>query len=420
MKRAKKAKSKMRRRAKNGWFAVWAFVVFFLVYITASFVFSAGSSISTTVVKSGSVEDSVFAKGYVFKDSVVIKSPSAGYVDCLLEDEEKAEKGQAVVAVYKDEGNAGIKKEIQQLDEKIENLEKNIKYKSAIDEDSAKKEQIISGGLKSLGVLSDRRDISGVYDVKKEIDAMLSKNGTNENSEAELATLKSQKSELEKSLSEKANIIYAETAGCFTPTVDGGEELFSASKLEKEGINHSYIKQLESLKLKNAVTSKTEAGAPVGKITDNFKWYLAVEISAAESELLKKGDEIKIRFPEYDSASVAGTVTSISGEEDGKVIVTVRSNKYIKSVYKISKADVQLIKNVYSGIKIPQEALRIVDGKKGVYVRRGNMVKFFSIEIKYTDDEWVITPENEQGNGLKLYDEVIVSGRNLYDNKIIE
>ena len=416
----KQKKAKKKHRSKNGWFAIGAIVVFFLVYITASFVFSAGSSVTTKVVKNGSVEDSLFAKGYVFKNATVLTSPSAGYIDCLKEDEERAEKGEAVAAVYKNEADAVLKEEIRSVDEKIENLEKNIKYKSAVDEDSAKKEQVIATTLKSLGAYSDKRDIESVVAAKKEIDALLSKSTSSADEKKELEDLKAKKIALSQSLQAKADIIYAGSAGCFTPTVDGGEELLSASRLEKEGINHNYIKQLEGTDFKNLVSSKVEAGDFVGKIVDNFKWYLAAKIPVAESELIKKGDEIKIRFPEYDSASVVGEVVSISAEDSGEVVVVVRSNKYLKSVYKISKADVQLIKNVYKGIKIPQEALRIVDGKKGVYVRRGNLVKFFPIEIKYSDDEWVITPENEQGNGLKLYDEVIVKGRNLYDNKIIE
>lgn len=416
----KQEKTKKKRRAKNGWFAVGAFVVFFLVYLTASFVFSAGNSITTTVVKSGSVEDSLYASGYVFKDCIIVNSPSEGYIDCLKEDEERAEKGEAIVAVYKNNVDAGLKGEIRKLDEKISNLEKSIKFKSAADEDDAKKEQIISGGLKSLGALSDRRDISGVLAVKKDIDTLLSKKDEGENSSKELESLKSERAGLLKRLTNNADIIYASAAGCFTPTVDGMEELLSAARLEKEGISHKYIEELNKKKPKNEVAQHVSSGGAVGKIVDNFKWYLAVEVPVAESELIKKGDEVKIRFPEYDSSSVVGTIVSISAEENGKVIVTVKSNKYIDSVYKISKADVQLIKNTYKGIKIPQEALRIVDGKKGVYVRRGNMVKFFPIEIKYTDSEWVITPEKDEGEGLKLYDEVVVKGRGLYDNKVIE
>ncbi len=416
----KQEKTKKKRRAKNGWFAVGAFVVFFLVYLTASFVFSAGNSITTTVVKNGSVEDSLYAPGYIFKDCIIVNSPSEGYIDCLKEDEERAEKGEAIVAVYKNNVDAGLKGEIRKLDEKISNLEKSIKFKSAADEDDAKKEQIISGGLKSLGALSDRRDISGVLAVKKDIDTLLSKKDEGENSSKELESLKSERAGLLKRLTDNADIIYASAAGCFTPTVDGMEELLSAARLEKEGISHKYIEELNKKKPKNEVAQHVSSGGAVGKIVDNFKWYLVVEVPVAESELIKKGDEVKIRFPEYDSSSVVGTIVSISAEENGKVIVTVKSNKYIDSVYKISKADVQLIKNTYKGIKIPQEALRIVDGKKGVYVRRGNMVKFFPIEIKYTDSEWVITPEKDEGEGLKLYDEVVVKGRGLYDNKVIE
>ena len=71
---------------------------------------------------------------------------------------------------------------------------------------------------------------------------------------------------------------------------------------------------------------------------------------------------------------------------------------------------ISLIKNKYSGLKIPVEALRVNDGKTGVYVVVDGIVKFKKAKVLYKDDGYAIVEENNisQG-GLLLYDEVIVS-----------
>lgn len=185
-------------------------------------------------------------------------------------------------------------------------------------------------------------------------------------------------------------------------------------------VNHSFFKELASLKLENNVREQVEQGDPIGKTVNNYEWYLAAEIDTAESELLKVGSEIKLRFTELDENEINATVYSVSSEEDGKVTVIVKSNKYVKSIYYTSTARTQLIKHTYTGIKVPQKALRIQNDKKGVYVMRGNVVRFVPVNINYSDKDWVITSENEENGGIKLYDEVVLKGKKLYDGKVVK
>ena len=71
----------------------------------------------------------------------------------------------------------------------------------------------------------------------------------------------------------------------------------------------------------------------------------------------------------------------------------------------------------------------VVDGEKGVYVRRGNVARFRKLNIVYSDQTYVISATASQdgepivddpGNYLKQYDEVILEGKDLYDGKIID
>ena len=50
------------------------------------------------------------------------------------------------------------------------------------------------------------------------------------------------------------------------------------------------------------------------------------------------------------------------------------------------------------------------------------MARFVPVNVRYRNDEWTIVDSVDPQNGgakLQIYDEVIVSGRNLEDGKII-
>ena len=79
-----------------------------------------------------------------------------------------------------------------------------------------------------------------------------------------------------------------------------------------------------------------------------------------------------------------------------------------------------VVKKQYSGLKVSRKALRVVDSVRGVYVLTGMQVKFVPVEILYSNDEYIICEkQNETDGALKLYDMVVVKGKNLYDGKIV-
>ena len=65
----------------------------------------------------------------------------------------------------------------------------------------------------------------------------------------------------------------------------------------------------------------------------------------------------------------------------------------------------------------------IVDGQWGVYIRYGDLVRFKNIAPIYENDEYMLLPvqstASDSINQVVLYDEVIVSGRDLYDGKLL-
>ena len=63
----------------------------------------------------------------------------------------------------------------------------------------------------------------------------------------------------------------------------------------------------------------------------------------------------------------------------------------------------------------------MVDDNLGVYVVQAGVIKFKKINVLYTSDSFTVCEieKNGDANVLRLYDEVIDKGKNLYDGKTI-
>ena len=67
---------------------------------------------------------------------------------------------------------------------------------------------------------------------------------------------------------------------------------------------------------------------------------------------------------------------------------------------------------------VSDSAVRLVDGQVGVYVSSGYDIRFRPIEVLYQGDGYQICREDlTVENGLKMFDQVIVKGTDLYDGK---
>jgi hypothetical protein len=80
--------------------------------------------------------------------------------------------------------------------------------------------------------------------------------------------------------------------------------------------------------------------------------------------------------------------------------------------------EIQLVE--HTGMKVPKRAIVVQDEETGVFVRSGNVVAFRKIKQSYSEPaDYVICEIVEEDGYLRLYDDIIVGGRDLYDGKII-
>ncbi len=426
MKKSEKPSREERRKKKKSRRSFIAILIGALVLcVVVNIIMSSGNRLETMIVRIGSQEESLETEGLLFKEQTVIYAPADGYIYCEADEDERVKIGETVAYIYKNEIDTSVGNELKGVEAEIKRLSEGTVSEDVYSRDTAKIEQTIARKVRDIPRLGYGNRMEEIADIRDEVNDLIEGrriiNGEVEPTAKadELEALKKRKAELEAQYNIERTSVNAPKAGAFTARVDGLEEELSLDRLEE--ITPKLLKEQIKKDARVNSSTKVKKGDPVGKIVNSFKWYLAVNVSSDLAEDMDVGDTVDIRFTDIDVNTVKGTITQISAEEGGKVAVVLKSNKYVDMIYSASKVKVELIKHYYEGLKLPSRSIRIVDGKTGVFVIRNDKAQFIPVEVLYNNKEWVIAAESTSDGTttIKLYDELIVDGKNLYDDKVV-
>lgn len=414
---------KKKKKSKIGFmiFLLIAFAVCLIVNYVASY----DSRLDTMIVRSGSEEDIIEGEGFVFRGQTTVSATDGGYVYCVADEDQRVRSGEAVVHIYKNDINMQANNDLEEIEKEIKKYSEAEQMHNLPVTDSAKIEQNISKLMRTVPAAGYNSDFEGVAVIKDQINEFIEDKRiaageiTPEQSTAVLERLQKKKAEIEAQYNIEKSVVYAPVSGAFTSKIDGLETRLGYEALDE--ISVSYVESLKNVSVSNLSKTKVETGDFVGKIVDNFKWSVAVVVAENEVEDVKVGRGVEIRFTDISIEPVEGTVTKIVPDGKGKAVVVVESKAYVDMIYSTSITNVQIIKKKYEGFRVPAESIRMVDGKTGVYVVKNNKSRYVPVSILYNNDDWVIISERITDGvaTIKLYDELIISGRNLYDNKVV-
>ena len=140
-----------------------------------------------------------------------------------------------------------------------------------------------------------------------------------------------------------------------------------------------------------------------------------------ESLNYKEGDSLTIYTSVKSYPKLPVTVSKINiSESSSSAVVIFACSEMNSELASMRSGPMTIVKQEYSGLKVPSSALRVVDSKRGVYVLTGMQVKFVEVNVLYKNDSYMICEKQTSDDTvLRLYDEVIVKGKNLYDGKIV-
>ena len=379
-------------------------------------------SFMTQVVREQTVLDTVDAKMFVIREETVLTVPSSGVTVPLADNAERVSKGSAIAAVFASEEAAENYVELQALQNKLSAYQKidgqlrlaNIDLEKLNDEINSDFKDILNcgynndfenlGGLKlSLSEKLSRKQIS----LDKEVDCT-----------QKIAMLQNEIAALSAS-STPSQIITAEASGYYVNKEDGFENVISVENIDNltaDDLNSA----LDSEKKEPTVGS-------IGKIIDGYNWYVAAVVESVHASSFAKDKPVTLIFGDSDDDAVSTYLYSVKKISDKESLVIFRCTLMNEKLSSLRKINGKIVLNNFTGLKVDRDAVRLDEnGNTGVYVRRGNIVNFRSVNIVYSEDSFIVAVKpNEDSNidlpytHLKQYDEVVISGKELKDGMVI-
>ena len=160
-----------------------------------------------------------------------------------------------------------------------------------------------------------------------------------------------------------------------------------------------------------------------GQITTGFSWKFYAVCDLDTATRFDNISSVKISVPGKQNTPLSATVEEVTLDKDnGLAKIVLQCQTINAEVLSFGQETAQIDLKTYEGIRIDKEALHIVDGQRGVYVKYGNLQRFLKITTLYENDSYILIPENGQigtDNEVRLYDEIIVQGTNLQDGKLL-
>ena len=164
----------------------------------------------------------------------------------------------------------------------------------------------------------------------------------------------------------------------------------------------------------------------IGKIATDFRWYIVMEADREDLRYYSKGYSYRVIFPYNNDTQLTMKLSDIVSHDGSKRILLVFTSHEIPDDFSFLRMQtVKVVRNSYTGYKVPISSVRLMDNQKGVFILVGKTVEFRYIDIILEcDGYYIVAPRDPQNDPdfakkLGLYDVIITGGRNLYVGKII-
>ena len=381
-----------------------------VVYIVVNIFTAMMNPFKTAYAVKYETYDSATVSGYTVRNETVIYSNS-DIISLARTEGEKVGVGQAVAVAYRDENAEARQTEINSLQKRKAQLENAASGNLTISDSNALDLEIIET-VKDLNADIASSAFTGISNSTNELRSLIFSRhyvyGNSDEVDAQLEQINAQIEALQALASNDSDEITASAAGVFSSYVDGYE-----SVLTPDMLNSITVSDFDDL---SGAGEDTSSG--IGKLITSSRWYLVITMDEEDALLLD--DYAIVRFSE--SLQVEMDVERIGLSEKGRCIVVLSSDRQLSETTLYRFVMVDIIFDIYSGLRIPKSALRMdSDGNTCVYVveARNAALKYVDI-ISESGDYYVVEEDTSSTDNLWAGDEIITAGRNLYDGKVVE
>lgn len=389
--------------------------VFVILVAVGQIFFAGGENITTETAFFYGVEEEVPFDGVYLRDETLIYDGGTGILSYEQVNGSKVGKSSVVARRYKSDNDAAYLREIGLLQRQVAVLES---AERLIGTDNSQLEaisiqineshsdiisSIIDGDFAAAG---DKQSYLLEAMCKREITLKAADGyGTKKNQ------LNNEINRLNTLISGGVSEVIAGGAGYFVSEVDGYEgELGYASA---EDITEDKINEVV------ASPVKSRSSNAIGKLIGDYHWRVAAVIDTEKMFGLYEGSEVTLRVGS-GTYLIDADIISVRNCGDNKALYVFECDKLNSAVASGRTARFKLLVNSYGGLRVSRKALRYNENdERGVFIVRGDSLVFKKVNVVYWGEGYVICSQETDDDYLKLYDEIVTEGKDLYDGKVI-
>ena len=381
------------------------------------------------VDRDGIVEN-ISTTGIVIRNEEVLSSENytKKNLKYLLSDGERIQKNGIVAEIYASPKDVNASYRLENLNKELEILERLSSLKNNISKGVNFVNSQINEQIRNL--LLSSYDVNPIKEkeYREKITYLLNERqiilGKEVNFDSRINYLKSEKENIISSISNSTGVVNAPNAGIFMGNIDGYEKII--------GEDNILDFDFESLDFKTInLNSNKNRKNDIGKIITSEEWYIVCKLDEKEVRKINQDDEAVIDMQLTDGDSgVPCVVKSIKKMKKSNNYIAIFSCNYMnKNIAFLRKENFKIDIKKYKGLKVDRNAVYKYGENEngstwGVYIKRGNYLKFKKINPIYWGEKEVICSysleEAANENYIQVGDLMVKNGKNLYDGKIIK
>lgn len=436
-----------------------------LIYRATNVTYAYETAITATM------SDSIRAQGLVLFDETPVEG--SGDLGYLVQDGEKVSAGVRLAERYTDPSQASVRTQLDALEAELDLLEKSQNTSSTqVDVLVNQRNTAIYALLENIetgqtGQLQALREDYLLAQNKLQITT-----GAENDFSARIAELTDEQASLSQQLT-GLDGIDAPAGGYFVSSQNA--HFLNISKDDALALSAADLQTL----LENGAETTPEG--VIGKLVAHYTWTFCGVCTAEQAEKFAGRRTVQISFPGKAETAREATVVSVETDSESGLAKFVLSCTYLDAdILQLGQENAQIDFETYTGLRVSADAIHLVREDQllssrssatstsssaaasasasqagadaaaasaasadstaasaaageeaanseyvtGVFVKYGNIARFRRAEILYEspDSGYVlIAPGGSVGtdNEVRLYDEVIISGMELYDGKLL-
>lgn len=376
------------------------------------------------------LNDSVEAQALLVRQEQVL-SPVSGIVDTVCQEGEKVSKGGTVARVYRDSSAMATQNRLEEVALELDLLGDVLGQQDETLSASQIDEDILTAVSQLRGSVSVR-DFSRLEDQVRAVKSGVLKRAYTYSDEAQrqelstrLTQLKQEYESLSAQSAQGVSLVTAPVSGVYSALADGYETLLTPDN----------VLSLTAADLNNLMEQRPQAPDSPGKLITSNTWYLAVPLPDGAAADMSAGDKVTVRFTGDFNGDVDMRVVQVGESRDGEAAVVLSASRSLNDTTLLRSQTVEIIYNSYSGLRLPDTAVRMVEKEVtdqktgettveqvlGVYAVVGGRAEFKPVTILVQGDGYcVVKAASEGASSLRAGQQVISSGTDLYDGKLLD